>query len=81
MTFIAHPPSRRRVFTHHVLSRFSSEAEIPTPTLGKAMTVASIIGIEGLKREGLGKEVDLGEEAKAWVIGNGDAIKLAEVKI
>lgn len=51
-------------FTKFVLSRFSANAEIDTPALGKAMNKAGQMGIQALLQAGIGETVNIGKEGQ-----------------
>jgi len=67
-------------FMHHVISRFSAEAEIPVTVLGHAMVRAAEIGIVGMEKAGIGRRQEIGASGpEAWVVGNGEAVRLANL--
>ncbi|KAL8278959.1 hypothetical protein RQP46_008628 [Phenoliferia psychrophenolica] len=58
-----------------VLSYVLPGIEIKTPVLGAAIASAGILGFAELEKKGLGKKETL-KGHEAWVVGNGDAVKL-----
>lgn len=67
------------LFTHHILSKVSSNAEIPVPLLAKAFVATAARGDEWLKSNAAGKPLD-GAANGALVVDNGEAVKLAKVE-
>lgn len=65
-----------------ILSKVSSSAEIGTEVLGKAMVRAGIAGIKTCLDAGIGHKMKIGVKGEeALVIGNADAIKLANLQL
>lgn len=58
-----------------LVGKVTDSVEIKTPILGSAMVRAALEGREKLASRGLGHEETLAN-VKAWVVGNGEAIKL-----
>jgi len=50
------------VFMHHVVARLSSNAEIDTDVLGKAMVRAGELGIDQCLKNGIGAKTKLGAD-------------------
>ncbi|EGG09166.1 uncharacterized protein MELLADRAFT_115845 [Melampsora larici-populina 98AG31] len=57
----------------------TDSAQIPVSSLGLAISKAGVLGYSGLEKHGIGSKVSGKDGHEFWLLGNADAIKLAQL--